>query len=54
MVVIATRSVLPYSDIAVFGVSLETAIQRSQLGTDNIELPTVFRECIDDLENRGK
>ena len=39
---------------AVFGVSLQTAVYRSQLGTDGIELPTVFRECIDYLEENGK
>ena len=36
-----------------FGVTLETAIQRSQLAMDGIELPTVFRECIDYLEEYG-
>ena len=41
-------------DVAVFGTSVETATQRSQLGTDGIELPTVFRECIDYLEERGQ
>ena len=38
----------------VFGVSLQTAVYRSQLGTDGVELPTVFRECIDYLEENGK
>ena len=40
--------------LTVFGVSLQTAVYRSQLGTDGIELPTVFRECIDYLEENGK
>lgn len=40
--------------MAVFGVSLETAVQRSQLGTDGVELPTVFREFIDFLEEHGE
>jgi hypothetical protein len=38
----------------VFGVTLELAIQRSLIGTDGIELPTVFRLCIDYLEENGK
>ena len=38
---------------SVFGVNLQTAVYRSQLGTDDIELPTVFRECIDLLEENG-
>lgn len=42
------------SDLTVFGVSLELAIQRSLIGTDGIELPTVFRLCIDYLEENGK
>lgn len=42
------------SDLTVFGVTLELAIQRSLLGTDGIELPTVFRLCIDYLEENGK
>ena len=37
-----------------FGVSLLTAVQRSKLAGDGIELPTVFRECIDVLEEQGK
>ena len=37
-----------------FGVSLQTAVYRSQLGGDGIKLPTVFRECIDYLEENGK
>ena len=41
-------------DTTVFGVVLETAIQHSTLGEDGIELPTVFRECIDHLETTGK
>ena len=44
----------PLSDLTVFGVTLELAIQRSLLGTDGIELPTVFRLCIDYLEENGK
>ena len=39
---------------AVFGVSLQTAVYRSQLGADGLKLPTVFRECIDYLEENGK
>jgi len=35
-------------------VPLELAIQRSLLGTDGIELPTVFRECIFYLEEHCK
>ena len=42
------------SDLTVFGVTLELAIQRSLIGTDGIELPTVFRLCIDYLEENGK
>lgn len=41
-------------DTTVFGVVLETAIQHSTLGEDGIELPTVFRECIDHLETTAK
>lgn len=37
-------------DLPIFGSPLEVAIQRSLLGTDGIELPTVFRECISFLE----
>ena len=44
----------PFSDLPIFGVTLETAIQRSLLGTDGIELPTVFRECISYLEGHCK
>ena len=40
-------------DLTVFGVSLELAIQRSLVGTDGIELPTVFRLCVDYLEENG-
>jgi RalA-binding protein 1 len=40
-------------DSAVFGVTVEVAIQRSTLGTDQLELPTVFRQCIDFLEEHG-
>jgi hypothetical protein len=40
-------------DSAVFGATLEVAVQRSPLGTDHIELPTVFRQCIDFLEEHG-
>ena len=29
------------------------AVQRSTLGTDQLELPTVFRQCIDFLEEHG-
>jgi RalA-binding protein 1 len=36
----------------VFGVPLSLAVQRSVI-VDGIELPTVFRECIDFLEERG-
>lgn len=36
-----------------FGVSLQTAISHSVLGKDGIELPTVFRQCIDYLEENG-
>lgn len=41
------------TDLTVFGVSLDVAIQRSLLGIDGIELPTVFRLCIDYLEENG-
>ena len=37
-----------------FGVPLETAIERSRLGSDGIELPTVFRQCIDFIEDNGE
>ncbi len=37
-----------------FGVSLETAMGRSQVAGDGIQLPTVFRECIDYLEENGE
>ena len=37
-----------------FGVPLETAIERSKLGSDNIELPIVFRQCIDFIEDKGE
>ncbi len=40
--------------VLVFGVNLQTAVYRSQLGSDDIELPTVFRECIDYLEENGE
>ena len=36
----------------VFGVPVDVAVQRSTL-VDGIELPTVFRQCIDFLEERG-
>lgn len=36
----------------VFGVPVDVAVQRSVLA-DGIELPTVFRQCIDFLEERG-
>jgi RalA-binding protein 1 len=36
-----------------FGVSLQTAVYRSQLGSDGIELPTIFRQCIDYLEENS-
>ena len=41
-------------DLTVFGVTLDVAIQRSLLATDGIELPTVFRLCIDYLEENGE
>ena len=41
------------ADLTVFGVPLETAIQRSLIATDSIELPTIFRLCIDYLEENG-
>ena len=37
---------------AVFGVPLDVAIERSRL-PDGILLPRVFRECIEDIEERG-
>ncbi|XP_019852507.1 PREDICTED: ralA-binding protein 1-like isoform X2 [Amphimedon queenslandica] len=37
----------------VFGVSLQTAVYRSELGNDGIELPTIFRQCIDYLEENA-
>lgn len=40
-------------DSIVFGVPLETAIERSKLGSDNIELPIVFRQCIDFIEDKA-
>lgn len=40
-------------DNIVFGVNLLTAVQRSRIAADGIELPTVFRECIDFLEENG-
>lgn len=40
-------------DSIVFGVNLLTAVQRSRIAADGIELPTVFRECIDFLEENG-
>ena len=42
------------TDLTVFGVPLDLAIQRSLLGTDFIEIPTVFRVCIDFLEENGE
>ena len=36
-----------------FGVTLQTAVYRSELGNDGVELPTVFRQCIDYLEENG-
>lgn len=44
----------PPPDLAVFGAPLEVAVQRSTLGTDGLELPTAFRQCIDFLEEHGK
>ena len=35
-----------------FGVKLEIAVSRSKIA-DGIELPTVFRECIYYLEEKG-
>ena len=46
-------SLLP-PDSAVFGATLEVAVQRSTIATDQLELPTVFRQCIDFLEEHGK
>ena len=43
---------LPHTH-TVFGVNLQTAVYRSELGADGIELPTVFRQCIDYLEENG-
>ena len=40
-------------DNIVFGVNLLTAVQRSRIAADGIELPTIFRECIDFLEENG-
>ena len=40
-------------DNTVFGVNLLTAVQRSRIAADGIELPTIFRECIDFLEENG-
>lgn len=40
-------------DNIVFGVNLLTAVQRSRIAADGIELPTIFRECIDFLEEHG-
>ena len=54
IVLVCVDSLSSLSDVAVFGVPLETAVQRSQLGTDGIELPTVFREFIDFLEEYGE
>ncbi len=45
---------LYFVDAPVFGVSLETAVGRSQVAGDGIQLPTVFRECIDYLEQNGE
>ena len=36
-----------------FGVKLEVAVARSKIA-DGIELPTVFRECIYYLEEKGE
>ena len=36
-----------------FGVPLEVAVSRSKIA-DGIELPTVFRECIYYLEEKGR
>jgi RalA-binding protein 1 len=46
----ADLSALPLNPV--FGVPLSLAVQRSVI-VDGIELPTVFRECIDFLEERG-
>ena len=51
---IDNQCALFFPDLTVFGVTLELAIQRSLIGTDGIELPTVFRLCIDYLEENGK
>ena len=48
--VVVSSLVLPENPV--FGVSVEVAVQRSIL-VDGIELPTVFRQCIDFLEERG-
>ena len=47
-------SLLFVTDLTVFGVTLDLAIQRSLLAMDGIELPTVFRICIDYLEQNGE
>ena len=36
----------------VFGVSLAVAVERSKCH-DGIELPVIFRECIDHIEEHG-
>ena len=48
--VVAASLVLPENPV--FGVPVDVAVQRSIL-VDGIELPTVFRQCIDFLEERG-
>ena len=45
-----STSVLPENPV--FGVPVDVAVQRSIL-VDGVELPTVFRQCIDFLEERG-
>lgn len=47
---VAASLVLPENPV--FGVPVDVAVQRSIL-VDSIELPTVFRQCIDFLEERG-
>lgn len=37
----------------VFGVPLAVAVERSKCH-DGIELPAIFRECIDHIEEHGK
>ena len=51
---LALSSISLPSDLPIFGAPLELAIQRSLLGADGLELPTVFRECIGYLEEHCK